>query len=226
MNFKNLRDKIVNYLIRSYLGDYVEEWLLERITLGFRSGICNTENIKLNIEGLNAKSKEYKLPIEFVACSIDVLSTQFRLKGFAATSITAQVKGLKIVVQTKERHEDDIMLSSMFDSMMTSSFKLAEDCLNSKTEDNEDCDDFDWPNEGIGGVHRVAKVINTVFQNLEINFIDTSLKIEYVPDAGSPGRALEIKIASIQFLMKLVRVILFLKMISLFLYQKIILLRK
>ncbi|GBM63346.1 Autophagy-related protein 2 A [Araneus ventricosus] len=154
------------------------------------------------IDALNSKSEEYKLPVEFVDCSIDCLSFQVPWMNFANKNSIIEVKGLKLVVQPKERPDDDPMFSSMFDSMMTSSYQLAEEYLNSKTDDEEEDDEFegyDLPSEGTGGVSSVANLINAFFANLKVKFVDSYLEVRHIPEPDSPGVAFQIKIASADY---------------------------
>ncbi|GFY75857.1 autophagy-related protein 2 homolog B [Trichonephila inaurata madagascariensis] len=192
--------RIFRYLVKIYLGQYLEEYSQDKLSYGFSYGSGSAENIVFNIEALNAKSEEYKLPVEFLSCTIDFMSICVPWLNFATKNSVVEIKGLKIVVQPKERPDaESDLASSMFDSIMTSSYQLAEECINSKTDDDEECEDFNWPAEGTGGVSSVAGLINTFFANLQVKFIDTSLKIEHVPGAGSSGMAFEIKIASAEY---------------------------
>ncbi|XP_055954080.1 autophagy-related protein 2 homolog B-like [Argiope bruennichi] len=195
--------RIFRYLIKVYLGQYLEGYSQDRLSYGFSYGSGSVEDVKFNIEALNSKSEEYKLPVEFVDCSIDSLSFQVPWMNFANKNSIIEVKGLKLIVQPKERPDDDPMFSSMFDSMMTSSYQLAEEYLNSKTDDDDEEEDefegYDLPSEGTGGVSSVANLINAFFANLKVKFIDSYLEVRHIPEPDSPGVAFQIKIASADY---------------------------
>ncbi|GFQ67686.1 autophagy-related protein 2-like protein [Trichonephila clavata] len=95
--------RIFRYLVKIYLGQYLEEYSQDKLSYGFSYGSGSAENIVFNIEALNAKSEEYKLPVEFLSCTIDFMSICVPWLNFATKNSVVEVKGLKIIVQPKER---------------------------------------------------------------------------------------------------------------------------
>ncbi|KAG8189257.1 hypothetical protein JTE90_013785 [Oedothorax gibbosus] len=188
-------ERIFRYLLKKYFGHYLEDLSLDQLSCSLSKGEGSVENVRLNNEALNELSNEYNLPVEFLSASIDCISMKVPLRAMLSESTVFELKGLKLIVQPKERLEDVSMFDSMWGSM-TTSLQLAEECLNLKSEEDED---FGGSDRFSKGVEETAKIIDIVFANMKVIFQDISLKIEHVPGNGPSGVALEIKVETAEY---------------------------
>ncbi|XP_042904044.1 autophagy-related protein 2 homolog B isoform X1 [Parasteatoda tepidariorum] len=212
----SLSKRVLRVIIKKYFGEYFEDFSQHDLNIRFLEGKGSLENVRLIVQALNELSAEYNLPFEFLQGTIDLIEIDLptRLK-FLALNTIIDIKGLKLVVQPKERPEDVSMFDSIWGSM-TSSLQLAEECLNYKGDD--DFDNSDWSD----GIEKIAETIDAgdyddfvddfsesenrsknifkeVLANLRIRIQDSSLKILHAPGNGKSGVALEIKISNVEY---------------------------
>uniref|UniRef100_A0A670ZVP6 Autophagy related 2B n=1 Tax=Pseudonaja textilis TaxID=8673 RepID=A0A670ZVP6_PSETE len=90
---------------------------------------------------------------------------------------------------TKSRPQNRYSEPMYWSSFMTSSMQLAKECLSQKLTDEQG--EGSQPFEGL---EKFAETIETVLRRVKINFLDTVLRIEHVPDNSKSGTALEIHI--------------------------------
>ena len=87
-----------------------------------------------------------------------------------------------------------ILLAFMWESMinsiiMTTSMQLAEECL--KQNEGEPLDES---NNSFEGLELFAQTLETVLARIKVRFIDTIIRLEYLPESSLSGVGLEIHI--------------------------------
>ncbi|KFM67568.1 Autophagy-related protein 2-like protein, partial [Stegodyphus mimosarum] len=139
--------RVVRYLLKRYLGRYFENFSQDELSYGMTHGKGSIENVRLNVEALNELGEEYHLPFEFLHGSIDFVSMLVPWSALLSANVVFEFRGLKLTVQPKERPEDVSMFDSMWAS--TSSLQLAEECLKSKVDDEEEKIDAYYRSDGL-----------------------------------------------------------------------------
>ncbi|XP_054715680.1 autophagy-related protein 2 homolog B-like [Uloborus diversus] len=186
--------RIFRYLLKRYFGPYLEDFSQDELTYGLSHGKGSVENVRLNVEALNELSEEYNLPVNFLHGSIDFVSITVPWTALLCENTVIEIRGLNVVVQPKERPEDVSMFDSVWGSM-ASSLQLAEECLNSKTDDDEELDLSDKSE----GLEKIARTIDAVLANMKVRFFNTSFKIEQLLENGYSGIGLEIRISMAEY---------------------------
>jgi autophagy-related protein 2 len=80
----------------------------------------------------------------------------------------------------------------MINSMtMTTSMQLAEGCL--KQDDEDPINDFPQ-NTTYEGLELFAQALETVLARVKVRFVDTTIRVEYIPQGSMTGIGLEIHI--------------------------------
>lgn len=81
------------------------------------------------------------------------------------------------------------MWESMINSIiMTTSMQLAEECLKRNEGEPEDS------NNSFEGLEMFAQTLETVLARIKVRFIDTIIRLEYLPESSLSGVGLEIHI--------------------------------
>ena len=92
------------------------------------------------------------------------------------------------------------MWESMINSMiMTTSMQLAEECL--KQNEGEPLDESQNSFEGL---ELFAQTLETVLSRIKVRFLDTVIRLEYVPQSSLSGVGIEIHIKRYLLLIALV----------------------
>ena len=81
------------------------------------------------------------------------------------------------------------MWESMINSILTTSMQLAEECL--KQNEGEPLDETQNSFEGL---ELFAQTLETVLSRIKVRFIDTIIRLEYVPQTSLSGVGIEIHI--------------------------------
>lgn len=110
------------------------------------------------------------------------------------------------ILQVKKRANPSQLSASIFHSMCESfsSKDMAEDCL--RQNDITDSPSkssipapAQCPDETVLGVEVLAQAIDSIIMRVQVAFIDTTFRIEYVPTIAPRGLALEIKVGSLKY---------------------------
>ena len=84
------------------------------------------------------------------------------------------------------------MWESMINSInMTTSMQLAEECLK---QNEGDLSSDDFSQNSFEGLELFAQTLDTVLARIKVRFIDTVIRLEYVPTSSLSGVGTEIHI--------------------------------
>ncbi|CAG9820878.1 unnamed protein product [Phaedon cochleariae] len=189
-----IKKNVLAYLLERYLGQFMEEKLSrDQLKVNLWDGTGTVEKISLDIQALNELGEKQNWPMEFVDGYIEKLQLIIPWASILKDPSFVEVKGLKITVQPKQRHES---ATSMFESMwnsMTSSMQLAEECA------KQDAANTDNPTQSYEGLELFAQTIDSILSRVKVKFIDTVFQIEHVPKDSSTGVGLVFEIGIIEY---------------------------
>ncbi|XP_072387744.1 autophagy-related protein 2 homolog A isoform X1 [Diabrotica undecimpunctata] len=192
---EGIKKNVCAYLLQRYLGQFFEEKLTrDQLNVDFYNGTGTVEKISLDVQALNELGEKQNWPIEFVDGYIENLYVRVPFMSILKDPSYVEVKGCKITVQPKQRHES---ATSMFESMwnsMTSSMQLAEECA------KQDCGvNTSNPMEAYEGIKLFAQTIDSILSRVKVKFIDTVFQIEHVPKQSTTGVGIVINIDLIEY---------------------------
>ena len=196
------------YLINRYLGPFLEEGiLLDQLTV---DGCIRLRNVAVNTDHINEHLADTEAPIEFVDGFIQELAVTVPWSNLLKENCFFEVKGLTITCQVKKRAHPSQLSASIFHSMCESfsSKDMAEDCLRQNdVVDDSPCKTSPTSpgvSQGISeetvlGVDMLAQAIDSIIRRVQISFLDTTLRIEYIPTVAPRGLAFEFKIKTLKY---------------------------
>ena len=175
------------YLINRYLGPFLEEGiLLDQLTV---DGSIKLRNVAVNTDYINTTLEDTEAPIEFVDGYIQELAVTVPWSNLLKDNCFFEEKGLTITCQVNKRAHPSQLSASIFHSMCESfsSKDVAEDCLRQndvvdspcKTSTN-DVPSSSGAEETVLGVEMLAQAIDSIIRRVQISFLDTTLRIEFV----------------------------------------------
>ncbi|XP_025028955.1 autophagy-related protein 2 homolog B isoform X1 [Python bivittatus] len=186
---ESIKKRACRYLLQRYLGHFLQEKLsLEQLTLDLYQGTGCLAQVPLDKWSLNEILESADAPLEVTEGFIQSISLSIPWGSLLQDNCALEVKGLEMVFKPRP------CLASCsepmyWSSFMTSSMQLAKECLSQKLTDEQG--EGSQPFEGL---EKFAETIETVLRRVKINFLDTVLRIEHVPDNSKSGTALEIHI--------------------------------
>ena len=197
------------YLINRYLGPFLEEGiLLDQLTV---DGCIRLRNVAVNTDHINEHLADTEAPIEFVDGFIQEFAVTVPWSNLLKENCFFEVKGLTITCQVKKRAHPSQLSASIFHSMCESfsSKDMAEDCLRQNdVVDDSPCKTSGPTNPGVSqgisdetvlGVDMLAQAIDSIIRRVQISFLDTTLRIEYIPTVAPRGLAFEFKIKTLKY---------------------------
>lgn len=185
-------------------------------------------NVALNTDHINSMLEDTEAPIEFVDGFIQELAVTVPWSNLLSDNCFFEIRGLTVTCQVKKRAHPSQLSASIFHSMCESfsSKDVAEECLkqkdiiDTKKGSNEEiptssmADDMVLGNSfinlfvsnthgkseyKISGVEVLAQAIDSIIARVQVAFIDTTFRLEYVPTIAPRGLALEIKVGSLKY---------------------------
>ena len=114
------------------------------------------------------------------------------------------IDGLTVTLQVKKRANPAQISSLIFHSMCESfsSFTLADECM--KAEDvtaspgkSRARGTASTPEDVVAGVELLAQAIDSVIMRVQVQLVDTTVRLEYMPGLDNRGIALELQIGKI-----------------------------
>lgn len=191
------------YLINRYLGPFLEEGiLLDQLSID--EGI-KLRNVALNTDHINSMLEGTEAPIEFVDGFIQELAVTVPWSNLLKDNCFFEIRGLTVTCQVKKRAHPSQLSASIFHSMCESfsSKDMAEECLRQKdlTEEDQEIPTASSmiADETVLGVEVLAQAIDSIVTRVQVAFIDTTFRLEYVPTIAPRGLALEIKVGSLKY---------------------------
>uniref|UniRef100_A0A670ZVT8 Autophagy related 2B n=1 Tax=Pseudonaja textilis TaxID=8673 RepID=A0A670ZVT8_PSETE len=186
---ESIKKRACRYLLQRYLGHFLQEKLsLEQLTLDLYQGTGCLAQVPLDKWSLNEILESADAPLEVTEGFIQSITLSIPWGSLLQDNCALEVKGLEMVFKPRPclASSSEPMYWSSF---MTSSMQLAKECLSQKLTDEQG--EGSQPFEGL---EKFAETIETVLRRVKINFLDTVLRIEHVPDNSKSGTALEIHI--------------------------------
>ncbi|CAH1999640.1 unnamed protein product [Acanthoscelides obtectus] len=191
---ESIKKNVCACLLQRYFGQFVEEKIRrEQLNVDLYNGTGTVEKINLDIQVLNELSEKQNWPMEFVDGYIEKLYLSVPWTSILKDPSYVEVRGLKITLQPKQRHE---CATSMFESMwnsMTSSMQLAEEYAK---QEAANATNSSQPYEGI---ELFAQTIESILSRVKVKFIDTVIQIEHVPKDSSTGVGIVINVDLIEY---------------------------
>ena len=139
--------------------------------------------------------------MEFVDGYISDLSVTIPWANLLTESCYFSISGLTITIQVKKRANPAQISSLIFHSMCESfsSFSVAEECLKAedvtaspgKTRSRSKEEDV------VAGVELLAQAIDSVIMRVQVQLLNTTVRLEYMPGLDNRGIALELQIGKI-----------------------------
>ncbi|XP_052105810.1 autophagy-related protein 2 homolog B-like [Mytilus californianus] len=194
-----VKKRACRYLLQHYLGQFLKEKLtLDQLSVNLSSGKGNITQLDLNVESLNEALESSSIPLEVVDGFIHEISVSVPWTCLIQKSTELEITGLEITLQPKQRNQHAGGLESMLSSTMsmTSSLKIAEDCLKRTTSEESLAEDTSQPYEG---VQIFAQTIDSVLSRVKVTLNDTVIRLEHLPMQAETGVALEIRIKRIEY---------------------------
>lgn len=193
---EGMKKRACRYLLQRYMGKYLQEKLsLDQLSVDLYSGKGNIRDVYLDVAALNEIGETHNFPIEFVDGYISSISIMIPWASLLSESSIVEVQGLMMTIQPKQRSQD----ASMFDSnwgSMTTSMQLAEECFRQEAFETERDAESVQPLEGL---ELFAQTIETVLCRIKVRFVDTVIRMEYIPKESRSGVALEIRVKKIDY---------------------------
>uniref|UniRef100_A0A8C6VF55 Autophagy related 2B n=1 Tax=Naja naja TaxID=35670 RepID=A0A8C6VF55_NAJNA len=185
---ESIKKRACRYLLQRYLGHFLQEKLsLEQLTLDLYQGTGCLAQVPLDKWSLNEILESADAPLEVTEGFIQSISLSIPWGSLLQDNCALDVKGLEMVFKPRPclASSSEPMYWSSF---MTSSMQLAKECLSQKLTDEQ--------GEGSQPLKDLRNLLKQLKQVLrvKINFLDTVLRIEHVPDNSKSGTALEIHI--------------------------------
>nr|CAI5847822.1 unnamed protein product [Callosobruchus analis] len=191
---ESIKKNVCACLLQRYFGQFFEEKIRrEQLNVDLYNGTGTVEKINLDIQVLNELSEKQNWPMEFVDGFIEKLYLSVPWTSILKDPSYVEVRGLKLTLQPKQRHE---CATSMFESMwnsMTSSMQLAEEYAK---QEAANATNSSQPYEGI---ELFAQTIESVLSRVKVKFIDTVIQIEHVPKDSSTGVGVIINVDLIEY---------------------------
>ncbi|XP_070797725.1 autophagy-related protein 2 homolog B [Pituophis catenifer annectens] len=185
---ESIKKRACRYLLQRYLGHFLQEKLsLEQLTLDLYQGTGCLAQVPLDKWSLNEILESADAPLEVTEGFIQSISLSIPWGSLLQDNCALEVKGLEMVLKPRPCLGNSEPM--YWSSFMTSSMQLAKECLSQKLTDEQG--EGSQPFEGL---EKFAETIETVLRRVKINFLDTVLRIEHVPDNSKSGTALEIHI--------------------------------
>lgn len=192
------------YLINRYLGPFLEEGiLLDQLSID--EGI-KLRNVALNTDHINSMLEGTEAPIEFVDGFIQELAVTVPWSNLLSDNCFFEIRGLTVTCQVKKRAHPSQLSASIFHSMCESfsSKDMAEECLRQKDLIDKGAEEEipksqNVADETVLGVEVLAQAIDSIIMRVQVAFIDTTFRLEYVPTIAPRGLALEIKVGSLKY---------------------------
>uniref|UniRef100_A0A8D2IUY4 Autophagy related 2B n=1 Tax=Varanus komodoensis TaxID=61221 RepID=A0A8D2IUY4_VARKO len=186
---ESIKKRACRYLLQRYLGHFLQEKLsLEQLTLDLYQGTGSLAQVPLDKWSLNEVMESADAPLEVTEGFIQSISLSVPWGSLLQDNCALEVKGLEMVFRPRPRLASGSE-PMYWSSFMTSSMQLAKECLSQKLTDEQG--EGTQPFEGL---EKFAETIETVLRRAKVNFLDTVLRIEHVPDNSKSGTALEIRI--------------------------------
>uniref|UniRef100_A0A6J0TYM4 Autophagy-related protein 2 homolog B isoform X1 n=1 Tax=Pogona vitticeps TaxID=103695 RepID=A0A6J0TYM4_9SAUR len=186
---ESIKKRACRYLLQRYLGHFLQEKLsLEQLTLDLYQGTGSLAQVPLDKWSLNEILESADAPLEVTEGFIQSISLSIPWGSLLQENCTLEVKGLEMIFKPRP-HLASGSEPMYWSSFMTSSMQLARECLSQKLTDEQG--EGSQPFEGL---EKFAETIETVLRRVKVNFLDTVLRIEHVPDNSKSGTALEIHI--------------------------------
>ncbi|KAI4495649.1 hypothetical protein M0802_008484 [Mischocyttarus mexicanus] len=190
---EGIKKRICRYLLQRYLGQFFEEKLtLDQLTVDLYNGTGRVTNVTLDVQALNELVEQQNLPLEFVDGFISEMSISIPWSALLSEASYAEVTGLRLTVQPRQRTENG---TSMFESVwssMTSSMQLAQECLQQDASNAGNT-------QPLEGVELFAQAIDSVLCRAKVRFVDTVIRLEHVPLDSTMGVALEMCIQYLEY---------------------------
>ena len=142
--------------------------------------------------------------MEFVEGYISDLSVTIPWANLLTESCYFSISGLTITIQVKKRANPAQISSLIFHSMCESfsSFTLADECM--KAEDvtaspgkSRARGTASTPEDVVAGVELLAQAIDSVIMRVQVQLLNTTVRLEYMPGLDNRGIALELQIGKI-----------------------------
>ena len=140
------------------------------------------------------------MPVEFVDGYISDLSVTIPWANLLTESCYFSISGLTITIQVKKRANPAQISSLIFHSMCESfsSFTVAEECL--KAEDvtaSPGKRSRSTEEDVVAGVELLAQAIDSVIMRVQVQLVDSTVRLEYMPGIDNRGIALELQVGKI-----------------------------
>ncbi|KAH0620382.1 hypothetical protein JD844_020772 [Phrynosoma platyrhinos] len=186
---ESIKKRACRYLLQRYLGHFLQEKLsLEQLTLDLYQGTGSLAQVPLDKWSLNEILESADAPLEITEGFIQSISLSIPWGSLLQDNCALEIKGLEMIFKPRPRLASGSE-PMYWSSFMTSSMQLAKECLSQKLTDEQG--EGSQPFEGL---EKFAETIETVLRRVKVNFLDTVLRIEHVPDNSKSGTALEIHI--------------------------------
>ena len=138
--------------------------------------------------------------MEFVDGYISDLSVTIPWANLLTESCYFSISGLTITIQVKKRANPAQISSLIFHSMCESfsSFTVAEECLKAEDVTASPCKRSRSTEEDVvAGVELLAQAIDSVIMRVQVQLVDSTVRLEYMPGIDNRGIALELQVGKI-----------------------------
>ncbi|XP_068607676.1 autophagy-related protein 2 homolog B [Brachionichthys hirsutus] len=191
---ESIKKRACRYLLHRYLGNFLQEKLsLDQLSLDLYQGTGSLAQVPLDKWSLNELLETADAPFEVTAGFIQTISLNIPWAALLQENCALEVKGLEMVLRPRPRAASGTE-PMYWSSFMTSSMQLAKECLSQKLTD--DMGESFQPFEGL---EKFAETIESVLRRVKMTFLDTVLRVEYIPENSKTGIALEFRINKIVY---------------------------
>ncbi|CRL03003.1 CLUMA_CG016444, isoform A [Clunio marinus] len=193
-----IKKRVCKFLINRYLGRFFEEKLTaDQICLDLYNGKGSVYNVNLCCEAINSIFEAQGWDFEVTSGQIGSVTVNVPWNCLMSEDSFVEVSDLRLCLRPQARAKDDgtSMLESMWSSM-SSSMQLAQECLE-KNEDEETVTAQSSSN--MEGLEKFALTIDNILNRIKAKFINTEVRLEYLPKDSDVGVTLIIKIKSFEY---------------------------
>lgn len=191
-----LNNKLGRYLLQRYLGQFLDSQIrMEQLHFSIYEGLGVITDITLNCESLNEICDSQGWDIEVTGGHIDMIKATVPWNAPMTVDSFVEFHNLDLSLRPLSRHKDNAsMLESMWSSL-SSSFQLAQECL----EKEIDVFPAGTQTNNVEGIERFAQMIDNVLSRVTAKLVNTTIRLEYLIPDTDRGIAIIIKINSLEY---------------------------
>ncbi|CAO1344881.1 unnamed protein product [Diamesa serratosioi] len=188
-----LKTRVCKFLINRYLGQFLEENLTaDQLFLDFSNGQGRVHDVYICCAAINSIFEQQGWDFEVTGGHVGSLTLKVPWNCLMSEDSLVEVSDLYLCLRPQPRAKNGTtMLESMWSSM-SNSMQLAQECLENEQE-------VTAAPSTMEGLDKFAQTIDNILNRIKAKFINTTIRLEYLPTDSDTGIAIIIKIKSFEY---------------------------